>query len=110
MSRLGAVPAWLGDPDLAVRRRLHSPSPDAVTNALDNGDLLKTYAFRGATHLLAAHDAGTYLAVRCANRQWKLPSWREHYRLSPTTGRSCGRSYTMRSRTGRSATASSSTG
>lgn len=83
VARLCAVPAWLGNPDLAVRRRLATPSPDALTTALDDGDVIRTYAFRGATHLLAAADAGGYLAVRCANRQWELRSWQEHYALRP---------------------------
>jgi hypothetical protein len=81
--RLGAVPAWSGDPDLAVRRRLTRPSPEALADALDNGDLIRTYAFRGSTNLLAAEDAGVYLAIRCANRQWELRSWQEYYNLSP---------------------------
>ena len=50
---------------------------------MDDGDLIRTYAFRGATHLLAAEDAGVHLAVRCANRQWELRSWQEHYDLRP---------------------------
>jgi hypothetical protein len=81
--RLGAVPAYSGDPDLAIRRRLARPSADALADALSDGDLIKTYAFRGATNLLAADDAGVYLAVRCANRQWELPSWQEYYDLTP---------------------------
>ncbi len=81
--RLGAVPAWSGDPDLAVRRRLARPSPGALADALDNGDLIKTYAFRGSTQLLAAEDAGVYLAIRCANRQWELQSWQDYYALGP---------------------------
>lgn len=82
VGRLGAVPAWSGDPDLAVRRRLAHPEPDALSRALRDGDLIKTYAFRGATHLMTAEDAGAYLAVRSANRQWELPSWQQHYDLS----------------------------
>ncbi|OZM72961.1 hypothetical protein CFN78_11970 [Amycolatopsis antarctica] len=81
--RLGAVPAWSGDPGLATGRRSARPSSDALAGALSDGDLIRTYAFRGATHLLAADDAGVYLAVRCANRQWELPSWQAHYKLSP---------------------------
>jgi hypothetical protein len=81
--RLSAVPAWSGDPDLAVRRRLANPSPDALAKALDNGDLIKSYAFRGSTQLLAAEDAGVYLAIRCANRQWELKSWQDYYKLDP---------------------------
>ena len=81
--RLCSVPAWSGDPDLAIRRRLEEPTPAVVQRAVDDGDLIKTYAFRGATHLMTAEDAGVYLAVRSANRQWELPSWQSHYGLQP---------------------------
>ncbi len=64
--RLCSVPAWSGDPDLAIRRRLEEPTPAVVQRAVDDGDLIKTYAFRGATHLMTAEDAGVYLAVRSA--------------------------------------------
>ncbi|TKR22811.1 winged helix DNA-binding domain-containing protein [Cellulomonas hominis] len=81
--RLGAVPAWSGDADLAVRRRLTDPAPDAVAAAIRSGDLLRTFAFRGSSHLMAADEAGVYLAVRTASRQWALRSWQEHYGLRP---------------------------
>lgn len=44
---------------------------------------MKMYAFRGATHLMRPEDAGRYLALRAASRMWELPSWVDHYRLSP---------------------------
>ncbi len=81
--RLTAVPAWSGNPDLAVRRRLRDPRPGVVQRALADGDLISAYAFRGATHLMAAEDAGIYLSVRGAGRQRELPSWRRHYGLEP---------------------------
>lgn len=81
--RLGAVPAWSGDAELAVRRRLADPVPDAVAGAVRSGDLVRTFAFRGSSHLLAAADAGVYLRVRTASRQWALRSWQEHYDLAP---------------------------
>ena len=34
-------------------------------------------------HYLSAQDGGIYLALRCAGRQWELPSWVEYYRLGP---------------------------
>lgn len=40
------------------------------------------YAFRGAVHYLSPQDGGNYLAVRSAGRQWELPSWVDHYRLT----------------------------
>lgn len=83
VSRLGAVPAWSGDADLAIRRRLAEPGSEVVQRALEDGDLIRTYAFRGATHLLTADDAGTYLAVRSASRQWERRSWQAYYGLQP---------------------------
>ncbi|WP_454050068.1 DNA glycosylase AlkZ-like family protein [Cellulomonas sp. Marseille-Q8402] len=81
--RLGAVPAWSGDPDLAVRRRLADPEPGALAAAVRDGTLIRTFAFRGSTHLLAAEDAGVHLVLRSAGRQWELRSWQEHYELRP---------------------------
>lgn len=81
--RLIAVPAWSGNPDLAVRRRVRDPRPEVVQRALQHGELIRTFAFRGATHLMAAEDAGVHLSVRAAGRQWELPAWRKHYALEP---------------------------
>jgi len=81
--RLIAVPAWSGDADLAIRRRLTNAGPGAVRRALADGDLIRTYAFHGATHLMTAQDAGTHLTVRGANRQWERASWQAHYGLQP---------------------------
>jgi hypothetical protein len=81
--RLGAVPAWSGDAELAVRRRLADPVPGAVAAAVESGDLLRTFAFRGSSHLVPAADAGVHLAIRTASRQWALRSWQEHYDLRP---------------------------
>jgi hypothetical protein len=83
VGRLSAIPAWSGDADLAVRRRLNSPALDAVGEAMRSGELIKTYAFRGATHLLAAEHAGVFMAVRGSSAQWTLPSWQQHYDLRP---------------------------
>lgn len=81
--RLGAVPAWSGDAELAVRRRLADPVPGAVAAAVRSGALLRTFAFRGSSHLMAAEDAGVHLALRAAGRQWALRSWQEHDDLCP---------------------------
>ncbi|GIG66692.1 DNA glycosylase AlkZ-like family protein [Phytomonospora endophytica] len=83
VGRLGAVGAHSGDPELAVRRRLADSTPGEVERALDAGRLMKTFAFRGATHLMAPQDAGRYLALRAAGRQWELPSWVDHYKVEP---------------------------
>jgi hypothetical protein len=83
--RLGAVPAW---PDAAAElavgaRRTDASSGDAA-GALAAGQVVKVYAFRGATHLMTPGDAGAYLALRASSRMWELPSWQSYYRLAPS--------------------------
>jgi hypothetical protein len=85
VARLGAVPAW---PDAAAElmiaaRRTESRPGDAA-RALAAGELVKVYAFRGATHLMTPQDAGAYLALRASSRMWELPSWQSYYRLAPS--------------------------
>jgi hypothetical protein len=46
--------------------------------------VVKTFAFRGATHLMTPEDGGVYLALRAASRMWELPSWRSFYGLTPS--------------------------
>lgn len=83
--RLCAIPAQPdASAELAVRtRRVHSRSGE-VAHALAEGQIIKTYAFRGATHLLTPKDGGAYLALRAAGRQWELPSWQSFYELTPS--------------------------
>jgi winged helix DNA-binding protein len=82
--RLCAVPAQ-PDPaaELAVRaRRKRSRSGD-VARALAEGRIIKTFAIRGATYLMTAEDAGSYLALRSASRMWERPGWQSHFGLTP---------------------------
>jgi hypothetical protein len=83
--RLGAIPA---QPDaaseLAVRLRRARSRPGEVARALADGRIIKTFAFRGATHLMTPEDGGSYLAVRASSRMWELPSWQSQYGLAPT--------------------------
>lgn len=82
--RLGAVPAM--DPasaELAVRARRSRSQPGELARALAAGEVIKSFAFRGATHYLSPEDGGAYLALRSAGRQWELPSWQEYYQLKP---------------------------
>jgi DNA-binding transcriptional ArsR family regulator len=80
--RLGAVLAMDDSAaELAVRvRRTHSRAGEVV-RALEDGRLIKAFAFRGAMHYLSPEDGGAYLALRSAGRQWELPSWQEYYGL-----------------------------
>ncbi len=83
--RLGAIPAQLdASAELAVRARRERSRPGEVARALAEGQIIKTFAFRGATHLLTPEDGGAYLALRAASRMWELPSWQSYYDLTPT--------------------------
>lgn len=83
--RLGAVQAQL-DPaaELAVRTRRERSRSGEVARALAEGRIIKTFAFRGATHLMTPEDGGAYLALRAASRMWELPSWQSYYGLTPS--------------------------
>ncbi len=83
--RLCAIPA---QPDaaaeLAVRTRRAQSRSGEVARALADGQIIKAYAFRGATHLLTPEEGGAYLALRAASRMWELPSWQSFYGLTPS--------------------------
>jgi hypothetical protein len=69
--------------ELAVRVRRTRSRPGEVAQALEEGRIIKAFAFRGAVHYLSPEDGGAYLALRAAGRQWELPSWQEYYELKP---------------------------
>ena len=85
VERLGAVPAW---PDLSAELAIGSRRTDGrvgdAARALAADEVVKVYAFRGATHLMTPADAGAYLAVRASSRMWELSSWESHYGLAPS--------------------------
>ena len=64
-------------------RRQRSRAGD-LSRALADGRIIRTFAFRGATHYMTPEDAGIYLALRAASRMWELPSWQTFYALTPT--------------------------
>ena len=74
--RLTAIPAQ-SDVHLAVRTRQQSPRPDELADTLRDGRLLRTFAFRGAVHILTPEEGGAYLTLRAAGRQWERRSWQE---------------------------------
>lgn len=83
--RLGAVLSMVESlAELAVRTRRTTSHPGELAAALAEGEVIKAFAFRGSMHYLSPEDGGIYLAIRSAGRQWELPSWVEHYRLTPS--------------------------
>lgn len=85
VARLSAVQAAAAfGAELSINtRRLGSRYGD-VADGVSDGRLIKTFAFRGAVHLMNPEDAGTYLAIRAASRKWELPSWQSFYDLKPS--------------------------
>ena len=84
VGRLGAVPAWPETtPELAVGLRRTGSRFGDIATALEAGEVFKSFAFRGAIHLLTPEEGGSYLALRASGRQWELPSWQETYGLAP---------------------------
>src|SRR3954451_12228444 len=82
--RLAAVPSMDESlADLAVRTRRTGSQAGEVAAALADGRLIKAFALRRSMNYLSPEDGGTFLAIRCAGRQWELPSWQEYYRLAP---------------------------
>jgi len=83
--RLGAVQAQTDSAaELSIRTRLERSRSGEVAQALAEGRLIKTFAFRGATHLMTPEDGAVYLALRASSRMWELPSWQSHYGLTPS--------------------------
>src|SRR6187549_1675511 len=84
VGRLGAVQ---GQSDfgyeLSINTRRAASSPTDVAAAIGDGRLIRTFAFRGAVHLMTPKTAAMYLALRASSRMWELPSWQTFYRLRP---------------------------
>lgn len=81
--RLQALPAWLGDAELAVDIRLGVASTGALAKAVASDEVVKVYANRGSTQFMVPETAASVLTVRAAGRQWELKSWVEFYGISP---------------------------
>jgi Winged helix DNA-binding domain len=69
--------------ELAVRVRRASSTRGEVGRAMSDGRLIKTWAMRGALHLLTPEEGGIYLSLVAAGRSWELPSWQKYFGLTP---------------------------
>ncbi len=84
VDRLGALPASPEESaELAVRVRRETSRPGEVATALAEGRIIRTFAFRGAVHLMTPEQASAILALRGASRMWELPSWQDYYHVAP---------------------------
>ena len=69
--------------ELAVRVRQERSDVGEVARALGAGDLIRTWAMRGALHLLTPEAGGAFLSLMAAGRSWERPSWQRYFGVSP---------------------------
>jgi len=85
VGRLGAVQgASEFGYELSINLRRSTSHTADVTDAIEDGRLIRTFAFRGAVSLMTPRTAAMYLALRASSRMWELPSWQTFYKLKPT--------------------------
>ena len=68
--------------ELAIRVRREASRPGEVSRALADGRLIKTWAMRGALHLLTPEEGGAFLSLVAAGRSWELPSWQRYFGMA----------------------------
>ncbi len=69
--------------ELAVRVRREASRSGEVSRALSEGRLIKTWAMRGALHLITPEEGGAFLSLIAAGRPWERPSWERYFGLNP---------------------------
>lgn len=76
--RLLALRGWPEEgSDLAVCVRQADPDPGGVGRALDAGELIRSYAFRGGSYVFVPEVAAVVLSVRTATRVWEKRRWQD---------------------------------
>jgi hypothetical protein len=69
--------------ELAVRVRRQSSRSGEVARALADGRLVKTWAMRGALHLLTPEEGGVFLSLFADARPWERPVWARYFGMTP---------------------------
>jgi hypothetical protein len=67
--------------ELAVRVRRRRSHAGEVQAGLADGRLIRTWAMRGALHLLEPRQGGAFLALIADARPWARPSWQRAFGL-----------------------------
>jgi hypothetical protein len=68
--------------ELAVALRSERPVAGATARALEEGQLIKTWAMRGALHLLEPRQGAAFLALIAHARPWARPSWQRAFGMT----------------------------
>src|SRR6266545_3089771 len=68
--------------ELAVRVRRVESRHGEVGRALSEGRLIKTWAMRGALHLLTPEEGGAFLSLMASGRVWERPSWQRYFGMA----------------------------
>ncbi|GAB2668121.1 winged helix DNA-binding domain-containing protein [Nocardia goodfellowii] len=84
VERLCGVQTQVGSAaETAVALRRAHPESGALTRALGQGALVKTWAMRGTLHALAPASAAAFLPLMAATRIWEKPSWQKTFGATP---------------------------
>lgn len=76
--RVVALRGWPSDgAELAAGVRRSHPESGALERALDAGELIRSYAFRGGSYVFAHAQAADLLAVRTITRIWETRRWQQ---------------------------------
>jgi hypothetical protein len=82
--RLGGVQAQVASSaELAIRLRRDVSRQGEAAGALSDGRLIKTWAMRGALHLLTVEEGGAFLSLMAAGRSWERPAWSRYFGMTP---------------------------
>lgn len=74
--RVVAVRGWPARvTDLAVSTRQAEPDSGALGRALEDGDVIRSYAFRGGSYVFTPEIGATLLSARTATRIWETRRW-----------------------------------
>jgi winged helix DNA-binding protein len=80
--RLGGVQAQVASSaDLAIRLRRDASHAGDAERAVADGRLIKTWAMRGALHLLAPDHGAALLSLIAATRPWTRPGWDRYFEM-----------------------------
>lgn len=81
--RVVAFRGWPHDlADLAVRVRQATPEPGGLVRALEAGDVIRSYAFRGGSHVFTPEVAAVLLACRTTTRVWETSRYQQQGRFA----------------------------